>query len=345
MGSQPAVVPFVWVLTGFSCGIVIARSVMKIWRFRGMAWEDYLMFVSMTFAVVYGTSTTLLYNLHPGNFSQEKAVYGSPEFAKYLYISHAIGFMAPLFGRVSFCLYMLRVLSAASASRKYAVQVAVAVQVFVNAAITILVFTQCGSFENLWKHGIQTIAPSCIRHDALKVLALVAVTFNAITDLCLTILPAVVVWNIQILTKRARLGLAVTLGLSFFATIASISKIYHIYALYSFTSAMHIVGRLIVVMAVEINVVIVVASVPILAPLFLHNRHRNSIYKDPVLPTFEVRVESTSKRGLLQKSNLSGYSPSENTSAVRYDSGSGTTCSRMKVDEDFVNRTHGRPLQ
>lgn len=42
-----AVVGFGWVLTALSGVIVTARSVMKILRFHGLAWEDYLMILSM----------------------------------------------------------------------------------------------------------------------------------------------------------------------------------------------------------------------------------------------------------------------------------------------------------
>jgi hypothetical protein len=47
MESGLAIVCFVWVLTALSGAIVIARGVMKIIRFHGLAWEDYLMIVSM----------------------------------------------------------------------------------------------------------------------------------------------------------------------------------------------------------------------------------------------------------------------------------------------------------
>jgi hypothetical protein len=83
--------------------------------------------------------------------------------------------------------------SAASVSGVYTIQVVIALQVVVNRAITILVSTQRGSFEPLWKYGIQTIASSCIRHEIIKVLALLAGTFDAIADLYLTILSAIVV--------------------------------------------------------------------------------------------------------------------------------------------------------
>ncbi|KAI4853824.1 hypothetical protein E4T44_00602 [Aureobasidium sp. EXF-8845] len=305
----------------------------------------YSLSIMQALALMYGIFTSLVYGLDLGRHSQELAAFDSPEFAKHLYISHAIGFMAPLFGRTSFCLYMLRVLSAASVSRKFVVRLFVALQISVNATITILVFTQCGSFHTLWEHGMQTIAPSCIRHDTLKVLALVTVTFNAITDLYLTILPAVVVWNIQVMTKRTRLGLAATLGLSFFATIASISKIYYVYALYAYTTTLHIIGRLIVVMAVEINVVIIAASIPILAPLFLHHRSRKSMYKGPVLPTFETKIETAPKSGFLHMNKPFGHSPSENTSVTGHDLKSGTASSTANLNENFATGGHSRPLR
>jgi hypothetical protein len=41
------IVCFIWALTALSGAIVIARGIMKIIRFHGLAWEDYLMIVSL----------------------------------------------------------------------------------------------------------------------------------------------------------------------------------------------------------------------------------------------------------------------------------------------------------
>ncbi|KAI4857504.1 hypothetical protein E4T45_01003 [Aureobasidium sp. EXF-8846] len=186
---------------------------------------------------------------------------------------------------------------------------------------------------------------SCIPSDTIKVLALVAVTFNAITDLYLTILPAVVVWNLQVMVKRARLGLFAALGLSFFATIASISKIYYVYALYAYTTTLHVIGRLIIVMAVEIDVVIIAASIPILAPLFLRNCSRNLIPNNPVLPAYEVQIVSAPRRNLLRLAKLFRRSPTGQTSVARHDSGLGFTSWRTDFDEDCVKGAHARSLE
>lgn len=47
MVPDSAIVGFVWVLTAISGIIVVARSVMKVLRFRSLAWEDALMIISL----------------------------------------------------------------------------------------------------------------------------------------------------------------------------------------------------------------------------------------------------------------------------------------------------------
>lgn len=209
---------------------------------------------------------------------------------------------------------MLRVLSTTSVARKRFIYAFIALQLAVNVPVSIFVFTQCGSFKELWQHGIMHPSPSCVRHDTIKILALVAVVFNAATDLFLTILPGVVVWSIKVMTPRARLGLVATLGLSFFATIASVIKIWCVYALYTYKPALETVGRLIIVMGVEINVVIIAASIPVLAPLFLQKseKTRKRMYKEPELATYDFGAESAATEDIsLQSSATFGTSSSK----------------------------------
>lgn len=255
--------------------------------------------------------------MYSGNLSQNSA-FQSPDFARYLYTCHAIGFMAPLFSRVSFCLYMLRVLSTTSAFRKRCIHAFIALQLLVNVPVSIFVFTQCGSFHSLWGHGLLQPSASCVRHDIVKTLALVAVVFNALTDVFLTILPAVVVWSIKVMTTRARLGLVATLGLSFFATVASVIKIYYVYALYTFTPTIQMVERLIIVMGVEINVVVIAASIPVLAPLFLqkNGQSRKRMYKEPVLPTYNISAEGPDDSLYLSSKTFGSSAKSKNISVV-----------------------------
>lgn len=340
MESGSAILPFVWVLTALSGVIVTARAVMKILRFHGLAWEDCLMIISMVnsiprchprrssdlftndlqiLAVVYGSSATLMYSADLSQYSASHTpAFHSPNFARYLYTCHAIGFMAPLFSRVSFCLYMLRVLSTTSAFRKRCIYAFIALQLLVNVPVSIFVFAQCGSFHSLWGHGLVEPAASCVRHDIVRVLALVAVIFNALTDVFLTILPAVVVWSIKVMTPRARLGLVATLGLSFFATIASVIKIYYVYALYTYVPTMHMVGCLITVMGVEINVVIIAASIPVLAPLFLQKsgQNRKRMYKEPVLPTYNISAEGPDTSLQSTSKTFASSAKSKNISVV-----------------------------
>lgn len=51
LGLEPAVLPIVWLLTGISCVVVIARVIVKTVKFHGLLWEDYLMSVSLVITV------------------------------------------------------------------------------------------------------------------------------------------------------------------------------------------------------------------------------------------------------------------------------------------------------
>jgi len=166
--------------------------------------------------------------------------------------------------------------------------------------MTVLVFTQCGSFRTLWENGLQPDVSLCIRHDVMKVVALSAVTFNALTDLYLTILPSAIVWNIQAMTACRKFGIAMVLGLSFFATIASICKIYYVNALYSTQYVLPIAEQLIIVMGAEINIVIIAASLPILGPFFLHRFSRAPVKRIQTLPIYEVHVEKGPRKPLVK---------------------------------------------
>lgn len=250
-------------------------------------------------AIVFAAFTGLICNLPLGQLLPGLITYPAPQFARDLYISHALGFMAPLFGRISFCLYMLRILNT-SVSIRLALRALIMLQLVVNLTTTVLVFTQCGNFRTLWKYGLQPDVSSCIRHDVLRIVALSVVTFNALTDLYLTILPSVIVWKIQAMTACRKLGIAVVLGLSFFASIASICKIYYVNVLYTTQYVLPVAERLMIVMGAEINIVIIAASLPILGPLFLHHFSRAPTKRIQTLPIYEVHVEKGSKRGLIK---------------------------------------------
>ncbi|KAF1354574.1 hypothetical protein BDV97DRAFT_343511 [Delphinella strobiligena] len=245
-----------------------------------------------------------------------------PEFAEYMYIGHAMGFAAPLFGRVSFCLYMMRVLGSASSGRRITLRVFIGLQIVVNVAMTILVFTQCGRFDNLWKNGFAPTS-KCVGAPVAESVVLSVVTLNSITDLYLTILPAQVVWKIRAMTARTKIGVSITLCVSIFASIASICKIYYVFVMYLAKSDSFLVfARLFVIMAVEINVVIIVASLPILAPLLSKRSGRGSSAQMAILPSFEAHVDASSRKGLMSLSSVTRPSLSlKKPFLIKHDSG------------------------
>lgn len=288
--------------------------------------------------------TTILCRLGLGLPSEKLNPNDMPEFARYMYIGHGLGFIAPAFGRVSFCLYMMRVIGSASLRRRNTLRVFIGLQIVVNLAMTILVFTQCGSFDNLWKNGFAPTS-KCVSVPVAEGVALTVVTFNSITDLYLTILPAQVVWTIRAMTARTKIGVSITLCVSLFASIGSICKIYYTYVLYSGKSDIFLAfARLYIVMAVEINVVIMVASLPILAPLLSKGSNHGSSAQVAILPCFEVHVDARSTRGMSSLSSVTRPSLSlKKGFFIRHDSVLASQCSSFGGSDDYgvASMDHG----
>lgn len=194
---------------------------------------------------------------------------------------------------------MKRVISSGSATVTSILWVVVAIQWIVNITMIILVLTQCGTFHALWKGGLgQTRPASCVSHVVIGDMATWTTSFNAFTDVFLTILPAIVVWNIKAMNVRTKAGIIITLGLSLFASAASICKAYFTYVLYSPEATPKVLGEVLgqiyIVMGVEVTIVIIVASIPVLAPLVLRRSgSRGSSYQTPVLAEYDISVEDS----------------------------------------------------
>ncbi|KAG9562469.1 hypothetical protein KCU97_g17387, partial [Aureobasidium melanogenum] len=84
---------------------------------------------------------------------------------------------------------------------------------------------------------------------------------------------------------------------------------------------------LIIVMSVEINIVIIAASLPILGPLFLHRFSRDPVKRIQTLPIYEVHVGKGPKRALINV----GILPSPGSLRVRIDSCHGQSLKVIKT--------------
>ncbi|KAI9706884.1 MAG: hypothetical protein M1820_004663 [Bogoriella megaspora] len=193
-----------------------------------------------------------------------------------------------MLGRISFASFLLAVLGPTDRWFRISLWVIIVVQVLQDAAIIIELFTQCGTHTSaLWDPNLNP-AELCIPLTLQTFLAYFSsgtpasnhlfmgvghkanyqfLAFNSLSDLWLTILPALVLRSLS-LHRNTKWALAAVLCLSLFAFAASLVKTVENANLSALGDFTYNVTKLEIWIVVEINVVILTASAPLIRPLF-----------------------------------------------------------------------------
>jgi hypothetical protein len=115
-----------------------------------------------------------------------------------------------MFGRISFCVYLLK-LTGTSNAKKWFLYGLIAQHFVINILTIILIVVQCPKFATLWDPiGTPGV---CWSPSVQANFGYFQGATNTVTDIILTVLPAVLVWKLQIAPKL-KIGLSIVLGLS-----------------------------------------------------------------------------------------------------------------------------------
>jgi hypothetical protein len=147
---------------------------------------------------------------------------------KALSLCQGWGIASAMLGRIAFCFYLLQFIATTHRFHAAILYFLIGSQALVNALCIILIYAQCGSqVAALWDHGIPASCwsrlvqrdfgyfqccmspPKTARFSSANEIPAV----NTLADLCLTILPATLVWDMT-LTRLKKLGVSILLGAS-----------------------------------------------------------------------------------------------------------------------------------
>lgn len=118
--------------------------------------------------------------------------------------------MSPMFGRISFCVYLLK-LTGTSKAKKWFLYGLIAQHAVINILTIILIVVQCPKFATLWDPiGTPGV---CWSPSVQADFGYFQGATNTVTDIILTVMPAILVWKLQIAPKL-KIGLSIVLGLS-----------------------------------------------------------------------------------------------------------------------------------
>lgn len=264
--QAPALLAVIWSLGGLSTIVMVLRLYTRMRIVARVAWDDYLMVVSWVCNMLFSSFLTVSAHFGLGKHIFDLDPYHAKTAMHWDFLAQNWGVMTPMFGRISFAVTLLNLVGT-SKLKKNLLWAAIVTQVLAGVSTVILIYVQCGTkIAALWDPAVRAHA-NCWSPDVQTFYGFFQSSVNSVTDLFLTIMPTWILWNVQ-MKIRFKVALAILLGLSIVAMVASIVKTYELKTLGLRNDFTWNTPIFFIWVVVELNVVIIAASVPSLKPLF-----------------------------------------------------------------------------
>lgn len=253
-------------MDGIAAVIVALRLITSGFVLRKVTIADYL----MVSALLFGIANNACITVSEENGLGRHIMYLTPvqivTALKWQTIAEPLGIMSPTMGRLSFTIYMLRLVGRDRIQR-YILHFCIYFNIIVNFLCIILIFVQCGVHVTaIWDNHAPG-ANKCWSKAVQSDYGYFQGACNSLIDLTLTLLPAWIVWHLK-LPRNIKIGLMILLGLSLFAAVASVVKTVELQSIGAGGDITYNLIPFVIWFTVENNVVIAAASVPTIKPLF-----------------------------------------------------------------------------
>ncbi|GAW14082.1 hypothetical protein ANO14919_034740 [Xylariales sp. No.14919] len=255
-------------------GICLLFLIARFWsrsRFGGVDWDD----ACMAFSWASYAALTVQVALQAVNGGFRDAPYRDVQQMAFVlklnYIARPFAVFSVLLVKIAVGYLVLRILGRSSSKGiKYFVWTLLGINTLIGVLDAIFTFTQCDIPAALWDVSLAPKA-HCWNPKTKSDFGTFSASLNVVTDFILAVLPAAIVWRLQLSVKK-RLGLAALLGAGILSVISAAIKTYKLsqpldpksgsiaeeaYELYAWTSA-------------EIFILQLCASLPPLKPIWDH---------------------------------------------------------------------------
>ncbi|GIZ39126.1 hypothetical protein CKM354_000251700 [Cercospora kikuchii] len=268
VSQGPVLERVIWTLLAFSIIIVALRFYAKIKKARRLFVDDYLMLIALAFAIAHAALTQVSVDAGLGRHLVYIPLGHLPRTMKYGVLSLLPGFLSPMFGRLSFSYTLLYLIDTDARIKSWPVYASIFMQAAINIIGVIVFYSQCGSeVDAFWKLEKQLRFDEICWNPRIQTdYGYFMGSWNTVTDFYLAVLPAILIHHSTMSLKR-KVGVAALLCLSFLAMASSIVKTYEAKVLSVFSDYTYSLCAYVIALSVELNVVIITASLPFLRPL------------------------------------------------------------------------------
>ncbi|KAH0289303.1 hypothetical protein M436DRAFT_82534 [Aureobasidium namibiae CBS 147.97] len=287
----------VWVLLGMSTLVVSTRLVIKLRTTRRLYLDDGLMTVGLLLGWVHAAFLQVSFD----NGLGRHVYYLEPDkrylALKYGFISLVWSYLCPLFGRLSFCTFLLCVAKTDPQTKKWPIWTFIVLQIIVNVLASVLLLSTCGThLEDMFLLRLGDYFTYCLDISVQTNYAYFAGAFNTLTDFFLTVQPALLIKHTKLATGN-KIGVASLLCLSIIAMVAALVRTVAAHKLNDVGDYTYELTPFVTWVSVELNVVLTVTSLPLLRPLAQEARQlftKTREAKEPWDDTISLRSIHTS---------------------------------------------------
>ncbi|KAI4725631.1 hypothetical protein E4T49_06601 [Aureobasidium sp. EXF-10728] len=269
-----SVIKILWILLAMSTIVVTTRLTIKFRTTRRLYLDDILMAIALLLAWVHAIFLQISFF----NGLGRHVFYLEPDnrylALKYGFISLVWSYLCPMFGRLSFCAFLLCVAKTDPLTKKWPIWTFIVLQIIVNIMASVLLLSTCGThLEDMFLLHLGNYFNYCLKIDIQTNYAYFAGAFNTLTDLFLTVQPAILIMHTKLATSN-KIGVASLLCLSIIAMIAAIVRTVAAHTLSDVGDYTYELTPFVTWVSVELNVVLTVTSLPLLRPLAMGARQQ-----------------------------------------------------------------------
>ncbi|KAI1147617.1 hypothetical protein F4825DRAFT_436833 [Nemania diffusa] len=252
--------------------IALLLLITRLWsrtRYGGLSWDD--MCMSLSWASYAALAVQVVLQATNGGFRD--APYRDEQQMAFViklnYIARPFAIVTVLLVKIAVGYLILRILGRGSSrSIKYFIWGLLGLNTIIGVLDAIFTFTQCDIPAALWDPSL-ALKAHCWRPSIKTDFGTFSASLNVVTDFILAVLPAAIVWRLQMSVNK-RLGLTALFGVGILSVISATIKTYKLsqpldpksgsiaeagYELYAWTSA-------------EIFILHFCASIPPLKPIW-----------------------------------------------------------------------------
>ncbi|KAL2837005.1 hypothetical protein BJY01DRAFT_221415 [Aspergillus pseudoustus] len=202
-----------------AAGILLAlRVYCKLWRGRGLWWDDHMLIISWVSLAIAVSINTYIVSLGFGSHRWTISDENLKTINLYTILVAAFGIISTTTSKTSFALTLHRITT--SAWMKYfLIFVIISINISMNL-VWIFGFAKCTPVQRVWD---KTVPGTCWDGNKLLKFQLFAAYYSAILDFVLAVVPWQIIRGMSML-RRERIGVAVAMSLGAIAGVTAIVK-------------------------------------------------------------------------------------------------------------------------